>query len=313
MFISHKEIYAILLSAGETYPIFIYIFCRGNEYMDDQLRFIGESIINNRLEIAKEIHNARLSGIPISEEQNKELQKIEKRILSIRAEFIRIFGEALIHNNEQTTIARVKEWAEETGAFIFNLGVPLDEALKDTSFYRRFIWKAVEEFGAEIELTASTIFKIISVVDPLLDEAIYYFSLTFVRYYEKSLHTAKNALLELTVPVVPLTSGVGVLPLIGNIDTERAAMLMENTLEQASKLKLKYLILDVSGVLIIDTMVANQLFKVINALSLIGVKTIITGIRPEVAQTIVNLGINLDNITIKSNLHLAFEELQVKK
>ncbi|WP_160725798.1 STAS domain-containing protein [Bacillus sp. USDA818B3_A] len=281
--------------------------------MNEQLRFLGDSIINNRLEIAKEIHETRLSGIPITEEQKKEFQKIEQQILSIRAEFIRIFGQALINYNEQTTTARVKEWAEESGAFIFKLGVPLDEALKDTSFYRKFIWNYVEKFGAEINLTTGSIFKIISIVDPLLDDAVYYFSLTFVRYYEKTLQTAKNALLELTVPVIPLTSGVGVLPLIGSIDTERAAMLMDKTLEQANKLRLNHLILDVSGVLIIDTMVAHQLFKVTNALALIGVKTTITGIRPEVAQTVVKLGIDLDKITIKSNLHQAFEEIQLVK
>jgi rsbT co-antagonist protein RsbR len=279
--------------------------------MSEQVKFIGEDIINKRLEIAKEVHVTRLSGLPITEEQTRELQKIEPQILNIRAEFIGIFGQALINNNEQTTIALVKEWAEETGAFIFNLGVPLDEALKDTSFYRKFIWKAVEEFGTEIDLIASTIFKIISVVDPLLDEAVYYFSLTYIKYYEQTLYNAKNALLELSVPVILLTSGVGVLPLIGNIDTERAELLMEKTLEQTSKLMLNYLILDVSGVFIIDTMILNQLFKVINALALIGVKTIITGVRPEVAQTIVKLGINLDEITFKSNLHQAFAEIQL--
>ena len=279
--------------------------------MSEQLRIIGEGIINKRFEIAKEVHLTRLSGLPITEEQIRELQKIEPQILNIRAEFIGIFGQALINYNEQTTIARVKEWAEETGTFIFNLGVPLDEALKDTSFYRKFIWKAVEEFGAEIDVIASTIFKIISVVDPLLDEAVYYFSLTYVRNYEQTLNNAKNALLEISVPVVLLTSGVGVLPLIGSINTERAALLMEKVLEQASKLRLNYLILDVSGVFIIDTMVVNQLFMVINALALIGVKTIITGIRPEVAQTIVKFGINLDEITFKSNLHQAFAEIQL--
>jgi len=279
--------------------------------MSEQLRIIGEGIINKRFEIAKEVHLTRLSGLPITEEQIRELQKIEPQLLNIRAEFIGIFGQALINYNEQTTIARVKEWAEETGTFIFNLGVPLDEALKDTSFYRKFIWKAVEEFGAEIDVIASTIFKIISVVDPLLDEAVYYFSLTYVRNYEQTLNNAKNALLEISVPVVLLTSGVGVLPLIGSINTERAALLMEKVLEQASKLRLNYLILDVSGVFIIDTMVVNQLFMVINALALIGVKTIITGIRPEVAQTIVKFGINLDEITFKSNLHQAFAEIQL--
>lgn len=76
--------------------------------------------------------------------------------------------------------------------------------------------------------------------------------------------------MELSVPVIPLTKGIGVLPLIGNLDTERAQLLMEETLSRSNVLKLSHLIIDVSGVLLVDTIVADQLFKVIDALSLTG-------------------------------------------
>jgi rsbT co-antagonist protein RsbR len=280
--------------------------------MKEQLELLGETIINKKYDIAKEVHDTRFSGITLTPEQRRELEKLEQQIMNVRADFIEIFGKALIEfNDEQLSIDRVKEWGESTGSFIFQMGVPLDEALKDSNYYRKAIWKVIEDFSLEMNLSADYIFKIISIIDPLLDQAVYYFSLTFVDFYQQSLNNAKNAFMELSVPIVPLIPGVGVLPLIGNIDTERAAMLMEKTLEQSSKLNLNYLILDVSGVLIIDTMVANQLLKVISALSLIGVKTIFTGIRPEVAQTIVSLGLDLSKLTIKSNLHQAFTEIQL--
>lgn len=128
--------------------------------------------------------------------------------------------------------------------------------------------------------------------------------------YQKVLEQAKSAFLELSVPIVPLVKGTGVLPLIGNIDTERAQLILEETLKQSSKLKLENLILDLSGVLIVDTMVADQLYKVIDALSLLGVTTVLTGIRPEVAQTMVSLGLNIDKFKVKGNLHQAFLEVQ---
>ncbi|WP_043932920.1 STAS domain-containing protein [Bacillus sp. EB01] len=282
--------------------------------MKKQLTILGETIINKKYDIAKEVHDTRFSGLDLTPEQKREFQKIEQQIMDIRADFIEIFGKALIdYNDEQLSIDRVKKWGESSGGFVFNLGVPLDEALKDTNYYRKVIWKVIEELSVELNLSANYIFKIISIIDPLLDQAVYYFSLTFVDFYQQSLNNAKNAFMELSVPIVPLIPGVGVLPLIGNIDTERAAMLMEKTLEQSSKLNLSHLILDVSGVLVIDTMVANQLLKVISALSLIGVKTIFTGIRPEVAQTIVSLGLDLRRLTIKSNLHQAFTEIQLMR
>ena len=107
----------------------------------------------------------------------------------------------------------------------------------------------------------------------------------------------------------PLLKGVAVLPLIGDIDTERANIIMEKTLKSASKLQLEKLILDLSGIHIVDTVVANQIFKVVDALGIIGVETIITGVRPEVAQIVVSQGIDFSSLNTKANLHQAMNEM----
>lgn len=277
--------------------------------MTTELQALGEAIVSRKHEIAKAVHEDRYSEAVLTEAQKYDLGKIEQQILEIRANFIEIFGQALIEHDDQGKVfANITTWGKETGEYIYKLGASLDEALKDTSYYRDHIWKAIKEEAKD--MSASTIFGVLDIIDPLMDHAIYSFSLTFVDAHQKSLENAKTALLELSVPVVPLLPGVGVLPLVGNVDTERAQLLMEETLDQAVKLKLTHLIFDVSGVMIVDTMVADQLFKVINALSLVGVKTIMTGIRPEVAHTMVTLGLNLEGIMVKSTLHQAFKEIQ---
>ncbi|WLR54200.1 STAS domain-containing protein [Mesobacillus subterraneus] len=277
--------------------------------MTTKLQALGEAIVSRKHEIAKAVHEDRYAEADLTEAQKYDLRKIEKQILEIRAGFIELFGQALIeHEDQEKGFATITNWGKETGEYIYKLGASLDEALKDTSFYREHIWKAIKEEAQD--MPASAIFAVLDIIDPLMDHAIYSFSLTFVDAHQKSLENAKTALLELSVPVVPLMPGVGVLPLVGNVDTERAQLLMEETLDQAVKLKLTHLIFDVSGVMIVDTMVADQLFKVISALSLVGVKTIMTGIRPEVAHTMVTLGLNLEGIMVKSNLHQAFKEIQ---
>lgn len=277
--------------------------------MNNELKLIGEAIVNKRQEIAKAVHEDRYSAVQLTEAQKHDLKKVEGQILEIRANFISLFGQALIeHEDKQKGLDSITQWGKDIGEYSYKLGASLDEALKDTSYYRAHIWNAIKEEAKD--MTAGTVFAVLEVIDPLMDHAIYSFSLTFVESHQKSLENAKTALLELSVPVVPLLPGVGVLPLVGNVDTERAQLLMEETLEQAVKLKLTHLIFDVSGVMIVDTMVADQLFKVISALSLVGVKTIMTGIRPEVAHTMVTLGLNLEGITVKSNLHQAFKEIQ---
>ncbi|MBM7694094.1 rsbT co-antagonist protein RsbR [Peribacillus deserti] len=282
--------------------------------MNNELKLLGEMILEKKYEIAQTIHSDRLSETKMSESEKREFQQIEAHILDIRANFISLFGEALIeHVDKEKAFEKIFKWGKETGEYFYKLGVPLDEALKDTSFYRTYIWRAIEKEATSQNMSASTVFDVIHIIDPLLDRAVYCFSLTYVEYHQKTLENAKNAFMELSVPVVPLTKGVGVLPLIGNLDTERAHLLMETTLNRSGELKLSHLIIDVSGVLIVDTMVANQLFKVIDALSLTGVKTIITGIRPEVAQTMVSIGLKLTDIQTKASLQQAFDEIQLMK
>ncbi|MDP4164913.1 MAG: STAS domain-containing protein, partial [Bacillota bacterium] len=99
----------------------------------------------------------------------------------------------------------------------------------------------------------------------------------------------------------------------GDLDTKRAQQLMDRALEQGTNYNLTYMIIDLSGVPIIDTMVADQLFKVISSLKLVGIETCLTGIRPEIAQTMVNLGIDFKSILTFSSLHQALGNLQRSK
>lgn len=282
--------------------------------MNEELMVLGEAVLKKKEEIARSVHEERMAGVFMTEREKKEFKAIEPTIINSRMELVALLGQGIRDGADQAGILTdVENWGKEKAAFFFKLGVPLDEALKDTSYYRRLIWKVIEEEATASKMTAATIFKLISIFDPLLDHAVYYFSLTYVQAHQKTLENAKTAFLELSVPVVPLLKGVGVLPLIGNIDTERSRLLMEKTLEQSVDLKLTHLIFDVSGVQIVDTMVADQLFKVMDALSLIGVEPIITGIRPEVAQTMITLGLNINGIKVRANLHQAFNELRVLK
>ncbi|MGM0845918.1 MAG: STAS domain-containing protein [Bacillota bacterium] len=279
--------------------------------MTNEIQALGNILLKKKHDISKEIHRDRMANVPMTGAQQRNFEKIEPKILELRSEFISLFGEALVdYEDKQKAIDKVQEWGTKNGEYFFLLGAPLNEALKDTSFYREYIWQAIREGAKESSISADTLFEIIFFIDPLLDKAVYYFSLTYVDSFQRSLENARSAFMELSVPVVPLGPEVGILPLIGNIDTERARLLMEETLKQSERLKLSHLVLDLSGVLTVDTMVADQLFKVIEALALIGVKTIITGIRPEVSHTMVSLGVNLNHLTIKGTLHQALKDLK---
>jgi rsbT co-antagonist protein RsbR len=118
----------------------------------------------------------------------------------------------------------------------------------------------------------------------------------------KQLKSQQEMINELSSPIISISADTALLPLVGDIDTARAKVILENTLHQCTIKEVDQLFIDLSGVVIIDTMVAHEIFQLIDALNLIGVKTTLSGIRPEIAVTAVQLGIPLDRISIESTL-----------
>lgn len=121
------------------------------------------------------------------------------------------------------------------------------------------------------------------------------------------LRDQQQVVLELSTPVISVWDRVLVLPLIGSVDSARALQIMENVLIEISKNQACVVIIDITGVPVIDTLVASHLIKTVSAAKLLGAQTIITGINPEVAQTLVHLGVDLADITTKSNLAKGIE------
>jgi anti-anti-sigma regulatory factor len=121
------------------------------------------------------------------------------------------------------------------------------------------------------------------------------------RLYEEQ-RRLQETILELSVPVLPLVPGVLVLPLIGAIDTLRAEGILESELESIIAHHATVVLVDITGVPIVDTSVALQLIRAADAARLLGCKTVLVGVRPEIAQTLVGLGIDLHGITTRATL-----------
>ncbi len=115
---------------------------------------------------------------------------------------------------------------------------------------------------------------------------------------------AQTALLqELSTPVIPLNDQIVVMPLVGSIDSQRAQQVLETLLTSIAEAHAQVAIVDITGVPMVDTQVANALIWAAQAVQLLGAQVVLTGIRPEVAQTVVGLGVELRGITTRSSLH----------
>lgn len=273
--------------------------------MRQELEYIREKIINNKTELAHAIESLESDDFVNS---MKSVDLPYEEFMKMREELFEIIADSLIEDSEHS-LKRSKEWAERVGQQCLEIGVPLNESIRSMAFFRTVIWNAFDKDLEEQKFSAITILDVSKYINPLLDEVSYTFSRLIVQDHQKTMNIAQLAMEELSVPVVPITKGVAILPLIGEIDTHRAKLIMESTLRHSTDDQLDYLIIDVSGVPMIDTMVANNIFSIIQALTIMGVEASITGMRPEIAQTVISLGINFKDINSYANMQQALEKI----
>jgi len=177
----------------------------------------------------------------------------------------------------------------ETATFVFSLKEPLFARLQ------RELAKDAPALAAE--LWALTV---------LLDKLGLYTTEVFQKGREEFIQRQQRNMLELSTPVVELWEGILALPLIGTLDSERTQLVMEALLTRIVETGASIAIIDITGVPTVDTLVAQHLLKTVAAARLMGADCLISGIRPQIAQTIVHLGVDLGDVTSKATLAGAF-------
>jgi rsbT co-antagonist protein RsbR len=139
---------------------------------------------------------------------------------------------------------------------------------------------------------------------------------TFIKGREEVILRQTDEISEISTPVIRVWDGILALPIIGTLDSARTQVVMENLLQEIVQSGSSIAILDISGVPAVDSLVAQHLIKTVSATRLMGAECIISGIRPEIAQTVVHLGIDLSQVVTKSTLasalHAAFTLLQLQ-
>lgn len=177
----------------------------------------------------------------------------------------------------------------EIALFIFSLKKPLFERLQ-------------QEFAQDAETLAQEILRATDLIDKL--------GLWTSEFYQKAREEVilrqQEEMLELSTPVVKLWDGILALPMIGTLDSTRTQLVMESLLQRIVETGSGVAIIDITGVPTVDTLVAQHLLKTVAAARLMGTDCIISGIRPQIAQTIVHLGVDLSHVATKATLADAF-------
>jgi rsbT co-antagonist protein RsbR len=177
----------------------------------------------------------------------------------------------------------------QVATFVFSLKQPLFK-------------RATESLQSDPAALASTLWD----ATILLDALGLYTTEIYQQLREQLIARQQEELIELSTPVVQLWDGILALPLIGTLDSERTQVVMESLLERLVATGSSIAVIDITGVPTVDTLVAQHLLKTVAAAQLMGADCIISGIRPQIAQTIVHLGIDLSAVATKASLADAF-------
>jgi rsbT co-antagonist protein RsbR len=177
----------------------------------------------------------------------------------------------------------------ETATFVLSLKQPLFGLLR-----------------AELSKDAQALADEVWTTTDLLDKLSLLTVESYVKSREELIQRQQREMMELSTPVVQLWENILALPLIGTLDSERTQIVMESLLQKIVETGASIAIIDITGVPTVDTLVAQHLLKTVAAARLMGADCIISGIRPQIAQTIVHLGVNLSDVTTKASLADAF-------
>jgi rsbT co-antagonist protein RsbR len=173
---------------------------------------------------------------------------------------------------------------------------------RETAF---FVISMKEAFSAILEQNIAdprTLYEEFIKVNKLVDSLALVTFETFIKGREEVILRQTSEISEISTPVIQVWTGILALPIIGTLDSARTQIVMENLLLKIVETESTIAILDISGVPAVDSLVAQHLIKTVAATRLMGAECIISGIRPEIAQTIVHLGIDLSNINTKASL-----------
>lgn len=227
------------------------------------------------------------------------INRLKKQNMEFHEHFIEVFK-----LEEQEFTKGFNLWIQKIASDQQHIETPLQyiirEFMRTRQLYLKYIKLFINSFPEKV-MNGQEDLWLTNVIN-IFDSVILKFTEETYKFSDYQLKAQQEMINELSSPVITISKEKGLLPLVGEIDTNRAKMIIDSTLTQCVDSGVEHLCIDLSGVVMIDTMVAKQLFQLISSLKLIGVKTTLSGIRPEIASTSVKLGLPLGDLDIRSSL-----------
>ena len=270
--------------------------------MRNETSRLGDIILNHQAELLEGWVSTLVARTGRREAiAESELRQLASRFLGLVANAVNSAGADSIDGSawqdarqllSEISATRVRQGYSsiETATFVFSLKEPLNVYLQ-----------------AELGSDPAVLVREVTTTNALFDMLGLFTVEAYQKIREQVIMRQQQELLELSTPVVQLWKDVLALPLIGTLDSARTQVVMESLLQKIVDTGASIAIIDITGVPTVDTLVAQHLLKTVAAARLMGADCIISGIRPQIAQTIVHLGVNLEDVITKATLADAFQ------
>jgi rsbT co-antagonist protein RsbR len=241
---------------------------------------------------------------------SKDADELSEKMLREQNRLTNLTIASSLLEEQETFEENKKNWAKLVAESRVNSRTPIYEVLEAVSKGRQAVWLYIEKFvDREGDRTLrSNILDWGIAIHKAFDELMVEFTKRYDELMNTRLFAQQSLIEELNAPVIKLNSAIGVLPIIGDVDTARVQSITEFVPNRCVELDITHLFIDLSGVSLIDTMVANHFYQLTQVLSLLGIESTLTGIRPEIAQTSVQLGLDFSSINTYSSLQLAIKK-----
>ena len=242
--------------------------------------------------------------------QNPEtIRQLKEQNNEFHVRFCTIFNDG-----SEGSLNDFQDWIYRIAKDEGHLNTPLPDILGEFFATEKQYLELIKEFAQDNQdnITLSEFSELTYHVSNTINDVVLEFSRQNTQAAEQRLKAQQELITEMSAPVIRLGERIGLLPLIGEITTHRAQVIFEKALKQSAENQIETLFIDLSGVPIIDTMVAHQIFQLIKGLKLIGVTTALSGISPHIAQTAIQLGLNFSDIKVYNTLTQAIELQETK-
>ncbi|MEK4715789.1 MULTISPECIES: STAS domain-containing protein [Sporosarcina] len=220
------------------------------------------------------------------------------------------FSKTLLSSNEEIEDMNLEY---DIDNYYYKDGTLLKDTIEIISTFRLSLMQEIQKKGLLEQYDTEGVAKLYEKITFVFDDAIRNTTKKFNESNQKVIKAIEKEILQLAAPIVPIRDGIAILPLIGDFSEERSAYITNTVIPKVTKLNIELLVIDFSGIHAIDTYVAQHVFQIIDILKLLGIETVITGVRPQLAMTTVELGINTKNLKTYGNVQQFLETFDKKE